>query len=684
MGKESKKNEVENDEKVKGMESYQWLENPQSAKAQKWILENQLSISDYLSNTSLKSKIKRELKDLWNYPKYFNTQNEVDILPQKAGKYYYFFKNKGLEHQPILYRTTHLGKSQLETVINPNKLNANGTVSISNLFFSKDGKMLAYAISIDGSDWQEIRILNLETLVEYKDVIHWCKLTTIAWAEDNSGFYYNCYPKPNNDKYTDLNVYNKLYWHKIGTNQINDVLIYEDCKNKDLTFHPVLSTDNKYLILQVRSASGSRNRIYYKNLPGDGDFQTLFDKNAFIFLGNESSIFYFYTNFNSPKGKVIKVDIHNPKINSLVDVIPESQDVIEKIVMVKNKIAVSYLHNAYSRLKVFDRDGTLEQEVKLPEMGTITGLSASNISMEFFYGFTSFLRPTTVYSYSLKEQVVTDISRIDNELIDIEDYEVSQHYFTTKEGAKIPLFIGHKKGITLDGQNKVLLHAYGGFNKNSTPKYSPSQLMWMNNGGIFVLAVLRGGGEFGEEWHQNGMGLNKQNVFNDFIASAEWLIKKKYTTPSKLVISGRSNGGLLVAVCMIQRPDLFGGVVCEVPVTDMLKFHHYTTGRYWIEEFGDIEGNTDDYNNLLSYSPIHNVENRVYPPILITTADTDDRVVPLHAKAFAAKLKEKQKGNNPILLRIEKNAGHESGKPVFKIINEQTDIYTFIYQSLNK
>ncbi|HEX7064508.1 MAG TPA: prolyl oligopeptidase family serine peptidase [Bacillales bacterium] len=668
-------NVVENYHGTSVSDPYRWLENPETEESKQWGEEQQQITSEYLSLISARDQIRERLTELWNSPKYF--------LPQKEGEYIYFSKNDGLQNQAVLYRQRADHSAKPEVVLDPNRLNEKGTSALVHLSFSRDSLKMAYAISIDGSDWQEIKIRNLETGKDYAEVIRWSKFSTIAWA-GNEGFYYSRFPEPGTVGAEDESHYNRVYWHTLGTPQSDDKLIFEEPENKELAFRPIMSDDDRYLILHVWRGTEAKSRIYFQDLQDQGEFVRLLnDGDAnYSFIGNDGSLFYFYTNLQAQKGRVITIDIERPNREDWKEIIPERKDVISLVAMIDRHIVVSYLRHASHELKVYSLEGAFEKDIPLPELGSITGLSGKRKGTEMFVSFTSFLYPQTIFHYSFEEGKLTRF--FDSEIaFPLEKYETTQVFYPSKDGTAIPMFITHKKGLALDGNNPVLLTGYGGFNVSETPAFSPSQLMWLENGGVFALANLRGGGEYGETWHQEGMLENKQNVFDDFIAAAEWLIENRYTNRSKLSIMGGSNGGLLVSACMVQRPELFGAVICRVPVTDMLRYHKFTVGRFWTSEYGNAEENPDHFQFLYAYSPLHNVKsNTEYPPTLITTADTDDRVVPAHAKKLTATLQAAQKGDHPILLRIEKNAGHGLGKPTSKLIDEQADIFAFLYQHL--
>lgn len=655
---------------------YRWLEDPKNPEVQEWVdLQNEKTQA-YLTGYPHRDKVKAKLTETWNFPKY--------TVPRKEGDYYYFHKNDGLQNQAVFYRVKDLNFDQLEVILDPNTMNEEGTAAITNLSFTKDGKRLAYGISLNGSDWQEIKVRNLETGKDESDLIQFCKFSNIAWNEEGTGFYYNRFPDPSTVPADEQSFNNKVYWHELGTTQDEDVLIYEDPANKEFSFNPIFSDDYRYLLLNVWKGTENKSRIYYKDLQNGGDFVHLFGKGdgEYSFIGNEGRTFYFITNVDAPKEKIIAVDLDNPTKENWVDVIPESEDVLSFGKIINQQFVVSYLHNAHDELKIYSLDGKHVKDISLPGFNSLTGLNGKKEDETMFIGYTSYLAPNSIGSYDFNSGELVQVFQQNNKF-DTEGFETTQVFYPSKDGTKIPMYLTHKKGLELNGENPVLLYGYGGFNVSLTPAFSPAVRVWIEEGGVYAVANLRGGGEFGEDWYKAGTLERKQNVFDDFAAAAEWLIEQKYTKTSKLAIMGGSNGGLLVATSITQRPDLFGAAICQVPVTDMLRYHKFTVGRYWVTDYGNAEKNAKDFEFMIKYSPLHNVKEGVeYPPTLITTADTDDRVVPAHAKKFAATLQAGHEGENPILLRVEKNAGHGLGKPTAKIIEELTDVYSFLIKTL--
>ncbi|NYF25383.1 prolyl oligopeptidase family protein [Sporosarcina sp. JAI121] len=655
---------------------YRWLENPDDEEVKNWVDEQNNMTQNYLATYPEREKVRERLTKSWNYPKY--------SVPQKEGDYYYFHKNNGLQNQAIFYRTKDLGSDEIEVIIDPNTLNEEGTAAITNLAFTKDGSKLAYGISLNGSDWQEIRIRDLHAGKDEPDIVKWCKFSSIAWDEEGSGFYYNRFPEPGTVDPEDESNYNRVYWHTVGRKQEEDILVYEDPLDKGLSFNPTLSDDYRYLVLTVWKGTENKSRIYYRDEQSKEGFVQLLaeDDGEYLFIGNEGKLFYFTTNYDAPKERVIGVHLDKPKKENWIDIIPEQEDVLTFAKVINNQFVVCYLHNAHYKLRIYDLEGQLQKEVSLPDFISISGVSGKKTESSMFIGYTSYLVPTTIARYDFEKSELDTVFNT-SELVETTGFETTQVFYPSKDGTRIPMFLTHRKGLELTGDNPVLLYGYGGFNVSLTPAFSPSQRMWIEAGGVFVVANLRGGGEFGEEWYKAGTLERKQNVFDDFIAAAEWLIEHNYTNSKKIAIMGGSNGGLLVATCITQRPDLFGAALCLVPVTDMLRYHKFTVGRYWVTDYGNAETSKEHFEFMYNYSPLHNVIKGVeYPPTLVTTADTDDRVVPLHAMKYAATLQAGQQGDNPILLRVEKNAGHGLGKPTVKIIEEQTDMYTFLFKTM--
>ncbi len=657
---------------------YRWLEDPASPETVAWTAAQDGATEAYLAALPGRERLRERLTELWDYPKY--------SVPTKRGRRLFYSKNSGLQNQAVLYAQDR-PESAPRVVLDPNTLSADGTIALTNQAVSRDGALLAYGTSGSGSDWQELRVRRVDgegAGTDYDETIRWCKFSSVAWRHDNSGFYYNRYPAPGTVAPEDENNYNRVYWHALGTPQENDVLVYERPGAKELGFDPSITDDGAYLLLHVWHGTDPRTRVYYRPLDTEdegGPFVRLLDEGDALYhvVGTSGPVFYLHTDLDAPRGRIIAIDTRQPARAHWRELVPERDDVIDSVAMVNDRFVVVYMRDASHRVALYDRDGAPRGEVALPAPGSIVALSGEQGDTEVFLQFTSYLYPPTVFRYDMPSGALTTFRR--SELaFDGADYETRDAFYTSKDGVRAHMFLTHRRGLALDGNNPTLLYGYGGFNISLTPAFSVPVLNWIERGGVYAVANLRGGAEYGEEWHRAGMLERKQNVFDDFIAAAEWLIASGYTGRGRLAISGGSNGGLLVGACVTQRPDLFGAAVCSVPVIDMLRYHRFTVGRYWIPEYGNAEADGEQFRYLYAYSPLHNVRDGVaYPPIIIPTADTDDRVVPAHAKKFAATLQAANGGPNPVLLRVEKRAGHGGGKPTSKAIDEAADVYAFLF-----
>ncbi len=677
--KAKKVDQVDDYHGTKVADPYRWLENPDSEDSRAWIeAQNKLTFS-FLDQIPERTKIKERLTKLWNFEKY--------LPPFKEGGRYFYYKNDGLQNQNVLYVTDTLDGTP-RVLLDPNTLSAKGTVALSGLAISHDGKLMAYSLSSAGSDWQEWKVRDINSGKDLGDHLQWSKFSGAAWTPDNKGFFYSRYDAPNEKtKLEDANYWQKLYFHRIGTKQSEDTLVYERKDQKEWGFAGTVSEDGRYLIISVWRGTDPKNLLFYKDLKTKNSNVIELIKDfdaAYSFIGNDGGEFYFRTDLNASRGRVIAIDTAKPNRNDWKEIIAESADTIDGesgVSFVNNQLIVPYLKDARSSIKIFDLRGKFIREVELPGIGTVQGFGGKRNDTETFYLFTGFTSPTTVYRYDLAtgKSTVWRAPKVD---FNPNDYETKQVFYASKDGTKIPMFITHKKGLKLDGNNPTYLYAYGGFNISLTPAFSISNLVWMEMGGVFAQPNLRGGGEYGEAWHEAGTKLKKQNVFDDFIAAAEWLIANKYTSTPKLAIGGGSNGGLLVGACMTQRPDLFGAALPAVGVMDMLRFQKFTIGWAWTSDYGSSE-NADEFKALYKYSPLHNIKaGTAYPPTMVTTADHDDRVVPAHSFKFAATMQEAQAGNNSILIRIETQAGHGAGKPTAKIIEEIADRWGFLVKVL--
>ncbi len=652
---------------------YRWLEDASSPEVQAWSEAQNTVTHTYLAALPERERIKTRLTELYNYPKY--------TVPSRRGDRYYFSKNSGLQNQFVLYKQTSLdGEATL--VLDPNTLSTDGTVALVNRSFSEDGTLLAYGTSTSGSDWQEVRVRRVDAGNDFDEVLQWTKFSSLAWRHDQQGFYYSRFPEPGTVSAEDQTNFNKVYLHKLDTSQIEDQLIFERPDAKELGFDPIVTDDGKYLVLNVYLGTDPKNRIYYREIDSETSFIRLLDEAdaEYTFLGNDGPIFYFSTTQNAPRGRIIAIDTRNPERTYWQELVPQQDDVIAFALLANHEFVVVYMHDAHHQMKRYAMYGHFLGEIVLPTLGSIVEISGEVDESELFIGFTSFLFPTEIYRYDFVTDTLTLLHGSEIKF-DSSGYETEQVFYPSKDGTRVPMFLTHKKSLVKDSTNPTLLYGYGGFNISLTPAFSLVALLWVESGGIYAVANLRGGGEYGEEWHQAGMFAKKQNVFDDFIAAGEWLIANKYTSTEKLAINGGSNGGLLTGACLVQRPDLYGAVVCEVPVIDMLRYHRFTVGRYWVPEYGDAEHDAEHFTFLYAYSPLHNVKEGVhYPPTLIMTADTDDRVVPAHAKKFTATLQRAHNGENPPLLRLELKAGHGMGKPTTKIIDERSDMLAFLFK----
>ncbi|MBD2093158.1 S9 family peptidase [Microcoleus sp. FACHB-1515] len=664
---------------VKVADPYRWLEDPTSAESQAWIeAQNQVTFG-FLGKIGIRDRLKDRLTQLWNYEKYSS--------PFRRGDRYFFFKNDGLQNQSVLYTLPSLD-AEPRILLDPNKLSEDGTIALSGLAISEDAKRMAYGLSGSGSDWQEWKVRDVETGEDLEDHLRWVKFSGAEWTHDGQGFFYARFDEPNEStKLEDTNYFQKLYYHRIGTPQSEDLLIYDRPDQKEWMFGTTVTEDGCYLLIFVSQSTDRKNLVFYKDLANpNGEIIELISEfvASFDLIDSEGTTFWFQTDYEASRGRVVAIDIAQPSNwrSSLQSVIPEAEETLEGVSLFGDRFLATYLKDARTEVKLFAIDGTPAGNVQLPGVGSAGGFGGKRTDTETFYSFTSFTTPTTIYRYDLTtgESTIFRQPQVD---FNPADYETTQIFYASKDGTQVPMFITHKKGLTLDGSNPTYLYGYGGFSISITPAFSPSNLVWMELGGVYAVANLRGGGEYGEAWHQAGTKLNKQNVFDDFIGAAEWLIDHKYTSPQKLAIGGGSNGGLLVGACMTQRPDLFAAALPAVGVLDMLRFHLFTIGWAWCSDYGSPE-NEDEFQALYAYSPLHNLKpGTAYPATLITTADHDDRVVPAHSFKFAAALQAAHAGDAPVLIRIETKAGHGAGKPTAKVIEEASDRWAFLVKVLS-
>ncbi|GAC1461306.1 MAG: prolyl oligopeptidase family serine peptidase [Ktedonobacteraceae bacterium] len=668
-------NIIEDYHGVQVADPYRWLEDATSSETQTWSEAQDAVTRAYLATLPGREQIKTRLTELYDYPKY--------TVPSKRGDYYYFSKNTGLQNQFVLYRQTTLD-AEATLVLDPNTLSTDGTVALVNRSFSEDGKLLAYGTSTSGSDWQEVKVRRVDEGSNFDEEIKWTKFSSLAWRHDGQGFYYSRFPEPGTVPEEDSTNFNKVYLHTLGTLQTADQLIFERPDAKELAFDPTVTDDGKYLVLNVWHGTDQQNRFYYREVDSTAPFVRLLDEADadYTFIGNEGPVFYFKTDLRAPRGRIIAIDIREPERANWKELIPQHNDVVAFALIVNHQFVVVSMQDAHHQIQRYAMNGHMLGEIALPTLGSIVEISGEVDASELFFSFTSYLVPSSVYRYDFTADTLTPLHASAIKF-DASNYETEQVFYPSKDGTRIPMFLTHTKGLVKDGNKPTLLYGYGGFNISLTPTFSLVALLWVESGGIYAVANLRGGGEYGEEWHQAGVLSKKQNVFDDFIAAGEWLIANKYTRTPKLAINGGSNGGLLTGASLVQRPDLWGAVVCEVPVIDMLRYHRFTVGRYWVSDYGDAEHSAEDFKFLYAYSPLHNAKEGIhYPPTLIMTADTDDRVVPAHAKKFTATLQRAHSGKNPPLLRLELKAGHGLGKPTAKIIEERSDMLAFLFNTL--
>jgi prolyl oligopeptidase len=661
---------------------YRWLEDPDSAESQTWIeAENKLTQS-YLQAIPQREGIRKRLTELWNFERYPPQALQKFAGAFQTGGRYFVFKNDGLQNQDVLYVLDSL-KDQGRVVIDPNALTKDGTAALTSVSVSPNGKLIAYSVAQSGSDWTEWRIREIDSGKDRADVIRWTKFSGAEWTPDSAGFYYVRFPEPEDKAaLTAPNYFPKIYHHRLGSEQSADKLIYDRPDKKDWRFWPVITDDGRYLVMSVESGDFGKNMLFYQDLKAGKTVELIpVLEDIFDFLGNEGATFYFRTTSGARKGRVIAIDTTRPERKNWREVVPERPETIAGAVMADGKLVVSYLRDARSEAKVYSVAGKFLHDVKLPGIGSVEWSPARGNDTELFFSFVSYTTPTAVYRYDLKSGAVEPFRRSQVKF-DPSLYETKQVFYKSKDGTRIPMFITSRKGLKQDGKNPTLLYGYGGFNVALTPAFSPAFLGWMEMGGIYAVANLRGGSEYGEEWHLAGTKDRKQNVFDDFIAAAEYLIAEHYTSTPKLAIFGGSNGGLLVGATLNQRPDLFGAAMPAVGVMDMLRFHKFTVGAGWVGDYGSPD-KPEEYKALRAYSPVHNIRpGTKYPPVLITTADHDDRVVPGHSFKYAAAMQAAQEGNAPILIRIDTKAGHGAGKPTTKTIDEYADRWAFLVKSL--
>ncbi|HET9227076.1 MAG TPA: prolyl oligopeptidase family serine peptidase [Thermoanaerobaculia bacterium] len=661
---------------VEVADPYRWLEDLDSDETRAWIESQNRVTASWLRGVSVREEIRERLTQLWNYERYG--------MPVKEGGRCFFVRNDGLQNQSVLYVMEGLD-GPARVLLDPNEMSPDGTVALAAFNVSPDGRRVAYGLAAAGSDWQEWRVRDVDTGRDLDDHLRWVKFSTCAWKRDGSAVFYSRYDEPMAGRpMREANFYQKLYCHRIGAPQSEDELIWHRPDDKEMGFLPTVTDDGRFLIIHVWRGTDSENAILVKDLEEQGSpvVQLLPDFDAsYHFAGNDGPLLRFHTDLGAPRGRLIEIDVRNPAKERWREIVPEAEETLQSATSVHGRLVVCYLEDAHSRVRLFDPAGRLLRDLELPGLGAVTGFAGKPDDSETFYCFTGYTTPPTYFRYDVEtgESRVFRQPRVD---FDPEDFETRQVFVESRDGTRVPMFITHRKGLKLDGANPVYLYGYGGFNTSVTPCFGVSNLVWMERGGVYAVANLRGGGEYGEDWHQAGSRLRKQNTFDDFLAAAEWLVASGYTSPERLAIAGFSNGGLLTAASMIQRPDLFGAVVIGVGVLDMLRFPKFTIGWGWVSDYGSPE-DPEQFRILCSYSPYHNLKpGAEYPPVLIMTADHDDRVVPAHSFKFAAALQHAQGGEAPALIRIEPRAGHGSGKPVSKLIEEAADELSFLVKAL--
>jgi prolyl oligopeptidase len=658
---------------VKVADPYRWLENDTSAQTAAWVeAENQVT-NAYLQKIPFRGKLLNRLTELANYEKL--------SAPRKRSGKWYFYKNNGLQNQSVMYVMDELG-SEPRVFLDPNKLSDDGTVALKGVYFSHNGKYAAYTISRSGSDWEEIFVIDLKTGQLTEDHIEWAKFTGAAWKGD--GFYYSAYDAPVKGKeFSNMNSGHKIYYHKIGTPQSEDVLFYQNAAYP-MRFYYTSVNEEETLMYLFESGAGAGNNLFVRDLrQPESQFIQMTSNMDYQYeqVYDDGDKIYLYTNYGAPKGRIMVADIRQPGLDNWQELIPEQENALGGVDVINRQFILTYQKDASDHAYLYGLDGKLQHEIKLPSVGSV-GFTGHEKEPECFYTFTSFTIPGTIYRYDMakNESMLYSSPKVKFRQ---DDYTSEQVFFESKDGTRIPMFLTYKKGLKKNGKNPVYLYGYGGFNISLGPSFSAMRIPFLENGGIYAQVTLRGGGEYGEEWHLAGTKMQKQNVFDDFIGAAEWLINEGYTCKDKLAIVGGSNGGLLVGACMTQRPDLFGVAIPEVGVMDMLRYHKFTIGWNWASDYGTSEDSKEMFEYLKGYSPLHNLKpGTAYPATLVTTADHDDRVVPAHSFKFAATLQECHQGDKPVLIRIDTKAGHGGGKPLAKVLEEQADIYGFILYNM--
>jgi len=660
---------------TKVADPYRWLEDTDSADTHAWVEEENKLTFGYLDQISYRKAIRDRMTKLWNFERF--------TVPQLQGGRYFYQHNNGLQNQNVLLVAESLN-AEPRVLLDPNGLSSDGTVALAGTAYTDDGKLLAYGTAASGSDWEEWHVRDVSAGKDLPDLIRWVKFSGASWTKDGKGFYYSRYDEPKGTALRDTNYFQKLYHHTLGTKQSEDKLVYERPDNKELGFGGQVTDDGHYLVIFVWQGTSPKNRLYYKDLtkPDSQVVKLLDDFDAeYRFIDNDGPVFWIRTDLDAPRGRLIAIDTRHSEKANWKTLVEQSADKLEEVSVVDNLFLLGYLKDAKTEVRVHDLNGKFLRKVDLPGIGTAAGFGGKRKDKETFYSFTSFISPTTIYRYD-PGTGTSSIFKKPKVDFDATQYETKQVFYNSKDGTRVPMFLTYKKGVKLDGQNPTLLYAYGGFDISLTPAFSIPTVVWLEMGGIYGQPNLRGGGEYGEDWHQAGIKAKKQNVFDDFISAAGWLIANKYTSTPKLAIRGGSNGGLLIGAMLTQRPDLFGATLPLVGVMDMLRFQKFTIGWAWTSDFGSSD-NAEDFKWLYAYSPLHNLKpGTKYPPTMIATADHDDRVVPGHSFKFAATMQADQAGTAPVLIRIETKAGHGAGKPISKIIDQTADEWSFVAYNL--
>ncbi len=658
---------------------YRWLEDDvrESESVSQWVdRQNEVTFA-YLDTIEERESIRARLEELWNFERYG--------LPSKEGGRYFFSHNDGLQNQSVIFMQASL-EDEPQLLVDPNTWSDDGTIALASYFPSPQGNYFAYMVQESGSDWRSVKIIDLESGEVLDDELEWLKFTSLSWARDDSGFYYSRYPEMETEgKFQDLNKNHAVYFHRIGDEQQNDELVYTTPENPEWGYRTQISDDGRHLVITVWKGTDDRYQIVYQDLQTDGAEPAVmiagFDYD-YTFVGSLGEELYFRTNNGAPRNRLIAINAEKPEPVNWREVIPLAKDVLSDASLVGGRIVGEYMQDAWSLVRIYDIDGLHLETVDLPGIGTASGFAGRTDDPETFFRYESYDTPSTINRFDVVSGEVTVFKKAEVDF-DSDDYVVEQVFYKSKDGTRIPMFLTHRKDIVADGNRPTMLYGYGGFNISMKPRFSITRLAWMEMGGIYAVANLRGGGEYGEEWHKAGTKLDKQNVFDDFIAAGEYLIAENYTNPGKLAIFGGSNGGLLVGAVINQRPELFGAALPAVGVMDMLRFHQFTAGRFWVDDYGSAD-NAEEFEALYAYSPYHNIKvGTKYPAVLVTTADTDDRVVPGHSFKYTAAIQAAQKGDAPVLIRIETRAGHGAGIPTEKVIQSYADRWAFLFENLD-